>query len=79
MDGLGKPLDSDMLVQAWGLTPVEAQVALLLHGGATIAAIAQHRGTSIHTVRHQVKSAMMKSESTRQLDLVMAIERLPRK
>ena len=62
-----------MLIAQLGLTQAEAGVALALAAGATIAEIAEARGTSTGTVRHQVKAAMAKTLSRRQSDLVRAV------
>ena len=78
MDGPGSPSELLTMTLAWGLTRAEAEVALMMHSGATLAAIAETRNASIHTVRNQAKAAMMKSGCVRQIDLVLAIERLGR-
>lgn len=56
------------------LTRAEAEVALSIAGGATLAEVAASRGVSIHTVREQVKAALGKTGSRRQADLVRAVE-----
>lgn len=61
-----------------GLTSAEAQIALSLADGQTIAEIAEARRASIHTVRNQVKSALWKTGSRRQAELVALVERLRR-
>lgn len=61
---------------ALGLSQVESEIALLLADGMTAAEVADHRSVSIHTVRNQIKSALSKSGSRRQADLVMAVEQL---
>jgi DNA-binding CsgD family transcriptional regulator len=58
-----------------GLTEAEADIALRLADGQTPSEIAEARGASIHTVRNQVKSALLKTGSRRQSDLVRILER----
>jgi DNA-binding CsgD family transcriptional regulator len=65
-----------ILAQRFGLTVAEAEVAVAVHDGQTLDAIADRRGVSIHTVRHQVKAAMAKLGVRRQTDLVREIQRL---
>jgi DNA-binding CsgD family transcriptional regulator len=50
-------------------------VALKIAEGMTLREIADIRGVSIHTVRNQLKSAMSKTDSRRQADLVRIVER----
>lgn len=68
----------DGLAAKLGLTQSEAQIALALADGHTLAEIAEARSASIHTVRNQVKSALSKTGARRQSDLVALIERLRR-
>jgi DNA-binding CsgD family transcriptional regulator len=58
------------LAARFGLTLREAEVALALAGGATAGEIARAAGVSVHTVRNQIKSALAKTGSRRQADLV---------
>ncbi|TNC60462.1 helix-turn-helix transcriptional regulator [Rubellimicrobium roseum] len=60
------------------LTQAEAEVALALAEGATLAEIAERRGVSLLTVRDQVRSAMGKAEVHRQSGLVRAVTELRR-
>lgn len=69
---------SALLRQATGLSLTEADIALALHDGLSLAEIADARRVSIHTVRNQVKSALSKTGSRRQADLVRLVERLRR-
>lgn len=59
----------------FGLSPGEAEVALALSTGRSLADIAESRGVSIHTIRNQVKSAMSKCGVARQSQLVARILR----
>jgi DNA-binding CsgD family transcriptional regulator len=68
-----RPDEAGPLIAQLGLTQAEADVALALTAGATIAEIAEARRASIGTVRHQVKAAMAKTVSRRQSDLVRAV------
>ncbi len=54
LDGLGKEIDRQF--EAWGLTPAEREVALLLLKGLRHKEIAQIRNTSERTVRQQALS-----------------------
>lgn len=69
---------SDRVAAKLGLSQTEAQIALSLADGQTIAEIAEARRASIHTVRNQVKSALSKTGSRRQAELVALVERLRR-
>ncbi len=57
------------------LTRSEAEVALAMVRGASLRQIAEARGVSINTVRNQVKSAMAKTATRRQIDLVLVVDR----
>lgn len=63
---------------AIGLTPTEAHIVLALAEGRTIVEIAESRRASVHTVRNQVKSALSKTGSRRQVELVVLVEQLRR-
>ncbi len=58
------------------LSRAEADIALLLAQGLTPKEIAEVRQTSLHTVRTQVKTVLLKTESRRQSDIVRLVERL---
>lgn len=68
----------DRIRTTLGLTPTEAGVALALAAGQTPAEIAEARQTSIHTVRNQVKSVLLKTGCGRQSELAALVERLRR-
>ncbi|OYX45610.1 MAG: hypothetical protein B7Z02_00010 [Rhodobacterales bacterium 32-67-9] len=61
-----------------GITPSEAAVSLYLVDGLALRDIAEARGVSLHTVRNQIKSAMMKLTLRRQSDLILAVDRAGR-
>lgn len=59
----------------FGLTPKEAEVAVWLAYGQTMNQIAEMNGTSVHTVRSQLKSVLSKAGVNSQLALVALINR----
>ena len=54
---------TDMLCDLFGLSRAEAEVALALGGGASADDVARRRNVSLPTVRSQIRSILMKSES----------------
>jgi DNA-binding CsgD family transcriptional regulator len=58
------------LVIRFGLTPAEASVVAALVAGLDLAAIAQRHGTSVLTVRTQIKQALLKCGAHSQAQLV---------
>lgn len=65
-----------MLGQIFGITPAEAKVVLALARGATLREIAHQNGTSVATVRTQLKSALEKTRTRRQAELVALVHSL---
>lgn len=63
-------LDKDLLVESYGLTAAEAELATMIDTGASLVDIADRRGVSITTVRTQLYSLMAKLDANRQTDLV---------
>ena len=63
------------LIQLYDLTPAEARVALLLLQGRSPAAIAERHRVSPNTVRSQIKSLLLKTDTRRQGELVAQIYR----
>ena len=63
-----------LLAEMFGLTPAEADIVLRLNSGENTRAISDGRNSSIHTVRNQLKSAMVKLGVRRQVDIVRLIE-----
>ncbi|RZF61259.1 helix-turn-helix transcriptional regulator [Sphingomonas populi] len=57
----------------FGLTPAEAEVALLLAEGYSAEAVAVHRRSSVATVKSQVKMIFGKTGVQRQVDLVIML------
>lgn len=64
----------DRLIRQHGLTRTEAEVAIAINEGQTLAEIADARRVSVHTVRNQVKSALLKTGHRRQADLSRLVE-----
>jgi DNA-binding CsgD family transcriptional regulator len=60
----------------YAITPAEARVVLALARGATLREIADELGTSIATVRTQVKSSLEKTGTRRQAELVALVHSL---
>ncbi len=63
-------LDAAMLKTLFGFTEAEARIAQRLAEGLAPEAIAEHHGTSVLTVRTQIKQVMGKTGSSRQSELV---------
>jgi DNA-binding CsgD family transcriptional regulator len=66
----------NLLMQAFELTHSEARLAAFLGDGGTLAEAAQHFGTSLSTVRNQLKAVFVKTETHRQGELVAALSTL---
>ncbi len=66
----------ETLVQAFGLTPAEALLALALARGATPSAYASLAGVKVSTVRSQLSAILRKLRIERQTDLVRVVARL---
>lgn len=62
-------LDRNLLIDSYGLTTAEADLATMLDSGATPADIAERRGVSITTVRTQLYTLMAKLGVNRQPEL----------
>ena len=62
----------DLLSRALDITQAEARVLHALATGVSLNDFARRRGVSIHTVRKQVATMMVKMDCTRQVDLVRA-------
>lgn len=70
------PLQPSVLEQMYGLTSVEAQVALALASGLELEQIAVNRTVSVGTLRAQLRGIYSKVGVDRQAQLVTAIWRL---
>jgi len=62
----------ERLLQELGVTLAEARVLHALASGVSVSNYARNNGVSIHTVRKQVATLMLKMNCTRQIDLVRA-------
>ncbi len=65
-----------MLRQLFGLTAAEVEIALLLAEGIALPAIATRRGTTVETVRSQLREVRQKTGCSRQAELVALLNRL---
>jgi len=65
------------LVEAFGLTPAEARVAMLVAAGMGAKEIAQRTGATHHTVRFQLKAIFRKTGTSRQSQLARLISVIP--
>ncbi len=63
------------LVEAYGLSAAQAQVALLLAEGLSLKDISEHRKTSINTVRKQVQNISQKMGLSRQTEIALTVSR----
>ncbi len=66
----------DQLRALFGLTSAEADVALLLADGVLLTGIAAKRGTTVETVRSQLRELRHKMRCTRQVELVRLVNRV---
>lgn len=69
-------LSPDVLWRVFGLSTKEAELALSLLSGESIADLAHRRKMSKETLRNQLAAVMRKTETTRQQDLVALLARL---
>jgi DNA-binding CsgD family transcriptional regulator len=67
------PITAAMVSRLFGLTEAEAELAVALCSGNTLDDAADKRGTSINTIRTQLKSVFAKTGTKRQADLVSLI------
>jgi DNA-binding CsgD family transcriptional regulator len=73
---VSKVVSLDGLAQVFALTASESQVVQALVNGLSTGDIAEARGTSLHTVRTQLKAALAKTGATSQLDLLRLATKL---
>lgn len=64
------------VAESLGLTIAQSEVVNALVGGKSMEEISTQRGTSLITVRNQVKAAMERTETRRQIDLVLLVDRI---
>lgn len=65
-----------LLIEAFGLTPAEAAVAIELCNGTGLRDVANRRKVSYHTVRNQAKSIFSKTGCRTQAELVQLLARM---
>lgn len=65
------------LVELFGLTPAEAQLAVALLAGKRLGRIAADRGVQLPTVRNQLRAVLAKTGTGRQAELVRLLATLP--
>lgn len=70
--------DATLIHSLFDLTPAEISVAQAVAAGRSVGDIARASGRSIETVRSQLKSAMAKTGSSRQLELALLMRQLGR-
>ncbi|MCW3480585.1 helix-turn-helix transcriptional regulator [Neisseriaceae bacterium JH1-16] len=66
-------ITADLVRQLFALSDAEAGLAVALCGGETLDDIAKKRGTSINTVKSQLKSIFLKTGTNRQSELVSLV------
>ena len=64
------------LVKLFGLTRVEAEIALLLGQGMSLHEIATHRAVSYETARAHLKSIYRKTDTNRQSELSLLLSNI---
>jgi DNA-binding CsgD family transcriptional regulator len=69
--------ESEILHSLYGLTRAESRVAFSLLDGKSLAEIADSNGVRRETVRTQIKSALHKTGTSRQGQLIRLISRIP--
>jgi len=70
---LREPASQQILGELFGLTPAEANVAILLARGLSLAEVAQAQGITQNTARVQLKSVFAKTGASRQAELVRLV------
>ncbi len=69
-------LDLGLIQEVHGLTQTESEIANAIFTGQTPRQIAAHRAISLETVRSHIKNLLQKTESGRQVELVVKLARL---
>lgn len=75
--GRARHIDPVVVAEAFGLTPAEARVAVLLANGLNAEQIAAERNASLLTVRTQIRSILAKTGVRRQPELVRMLVDMP--
>ncbi|WP_211463210.1 helix-turn-helix transcriptional regulator [Collimonas silvisoli] len=63
-------ITSDLVRRLFGLSEAEAELAVALCSGKTLDDVAKERGTSMNTIKSQIKSIFLKTGTKRQSELV---------
>jgi DNA-binding CsgD family transcriptional regulator/PAS domain-containing protein len=71
-----RPVATDTLRHAYGLTPREAMLALMLAEGQTLEQAAERLTMRYETARTHMRRILSKTRTSRQADLVMLLERI---
>ncbi len=71
------PVAGRRLVELFGLSPAEAQLAVALLAGKRLRQIAAERSVQLPTVRNQLRAVLAKTGTARQADLVRLLATLP--
>lgn len=71
-----RPGPLDLIQRSFGLSRAEAMAAFALAEGQSATDQAESRGVSVHTIRNQIKSAMIKMGVHRQTDMAVLISRM---
>lgn len=76
-DPMRRPVPAtEVLRVIFGLSPAEAEVALLLARGLDVQAVAEERGVGTETVRRQLKALFAKTDTRRQADFAALLARM---
>lgn len=71
------PIDSNLLVAAFSLTPAECKIATMLAEGYSVLEIAQSLNKKEDTIRKQLQSIYQKTATNRQPELIKLLLHLP--
>jgi DNA-binding CsgD family transcriptional regulator len=69
---------ANLWCEAFGLTPREGELAILLMTGHSLESAAAAQGTTLHTVRVQLRRLFAKTGTARQADLIRLLARVGR-
>lgn len=71
------PVDTNLLVAAFGMTPAECKIATLLAEGYSVIEIAERLSKKEDTIRKQLQSIYHKTSTNRQPELIKLLLHLP--
>jgi DNA-binding CsgD family transcriptional regulator len=66
----------ERLMRAFGFSRAESQLVAALAHGTTLSAYAEETARSVHTIRAQLKQALLKADCHKQAELVALVSRL---